>query len=219
MVRVAVLVDGFNFYHSIKNLIDDGLDQGLPVRWFDYRALANSFLHQLEHPGHKEIVQVHYFSALAHHKREGDPDHVKHHQNYIRALEHTNIKSHLHRFKPRHRECKECGEKIRFHEEKETDVAIASRLLEIVANDKADLIVMVTGDTDMVPAVGCAYEIAPSCRLWFAFPYKRKNGELARAVKGRGGSFSIGPSVYKACLFDDPFITARKKKIFKPKHW
>ncbi|MEX2579934.1 MAG: NYN domain-containing protein [Verrucomicrobiales bacterium] len=156
--RLSVFFDGFNVYHSIKAVIDDDLAQGDSVKWLNLAALSESFFHQIEADGRKEISEVHYFSALASHKLEEDSEHVKRHQTYLRALKAVGVQCHLHRFKKRHRDCKHCGKPVKFHEEKETDVALAAQLIQVFAQDTADVAVLVSGDTDMAPAVRTVFE-------------------------------------------------------------
>ncbi len=61
-------------------------------------------------------------------------------------------------------------------------VAIGSRLLEVVCRDLCDTVVLVTGDTDLVPAVSAARRLDANKRLGVLQPYGRANRELARAV-------------------------------------
>ncbi len=75
------------------------------------------------------------------------------HKTYIWCLEHSGVIVELHRFKKSLTFCQKCNQTFNRREEKETDVAIAARLLEILFLDKFDTVVLVTGDTDVVPAV------------------------------------------------------------------
>jgi uncharacterized LabA/DUF88 family protein len=61
------------------------------------------------------------------------------------------------------------------YEEKETDVAIASKLFEVLTNGACDTAVLVTRDTDLVPALGTAQRLFPNACILFAFPYGRAN--------------------------------------------
>ncbi len=72
----------------------------------------------------------------------------------------------------------------RHFEEKETDVAISIKMFEAFHLDDADTIVLVTGDTDLSPAAKMARNLFPTKRIWFLFPYKRKNKELAQIADG-----------------------------------
>jgi len=99
------------------------------------------------------LEDVFYFSALAHHRTIKDPKVVSRHQLYIKALESTGVKIELGRFKEKTLRCYSCNTPYIAHEEKETDVAIACKLMELFFVDACDIVVLVTGDTDLISAV------------------------------------------------------------------
>lgn len=102
------------------------------------------------------------------------------------------------------------------YEEKETDVAIAVKLLEIFVKDVCDTAVLVTGDTDLAPAVRTANQLFSGKKIIFAFPYKRKNQELAKLAPD---SFEIKKKQYVKHQFDDPFVLSDGTAIHKPAKW
>lgn len=59
----------------------------------------------------------------------------------------------LGRFRRRSRRCPICKKIYVAHEEKETDVAIAVRIVELAVSRGCECRVVVTGDTDILPAV------------------------------------------------------------------
>jgi len=61
-------------------------------------------------------------------------------------------------------------------------VAIATKLLELLFTNFCDTVVLVTGDTDVAPAVRSAQALFPKKNVCFAFPYRCKNKELAQLV-------------------------------------
>lgn len=99
---------------------------------------------------------------------------------------------------------------------KETDVAIAAKLLELFFLDKCDTAVLVTGDTDIVPAVKTAQRIFSNKSIAFLLSYKRHNKELAKLASQH---FEIKKETYPRHQFPDPFITPRGKSITKPATW
>jgi uncharacterized LabA/DUF88 family protein len=67
----------------------------------------------------------------------------------------------MHEFMPKDVTCGLCrGTEVR-HEEKRTDVALAVGLVEAILDDATDGCVLVTGDTDQVPALEFARRIRP----------------------------------------------------------
>jgi uncharacterized LabA/DUF88 family protein len=71
---------------------------------------------------------------------------------------------------------------VRRWEEKETDVAIGARLLELICKDMCDTAVLVTGDTDLVPAIRAARRLDPAKDIVALQPYRRVNRELSRCA-------------------------------------
>jgi uncharacterized LabA/DUF88 family protein len=173
MNRTSFLIDGFNLYHSVKTASHDlGLSGGR-THWLDIRSLCESFLHLIGN--NAQTSEIYYFSALAKHLENRKPDVTIRHKTYIRCLEHSGVIVELHRFKKNLTFCQKCNQTFNRREEKETDVAIAARLLEILFLDKCDTVVLVTGDTDVVPAVKTAQKIFPNKEIVFLMPYKRHN--------------------------------------------
>ena len=175
--RCLFLVDGLNLYHST---LDAERATGRPSRRLDVGALCRAYLHAL--PGRSRAEQVVLFSAVAHHREGRSPGTVARQLAYFADLEASGVHLRLGQFKAVSLVCPGCGRAFTGWEEKETDVAIGSRLLESVCCDICDTVVLVTGDTDLVPAVSTARRLDAGKRLAVLQPYRRANRELARSV-------------------------------------
>lgn len=214
MKRVSFLIDGFNLYHSLREM--ERLTKA-PVRWLDVKKLCEAYLHAVRSAvGERvELGSVTYFSALATHLIPTNPDVVTRHQTYVAALESTGVEVVLARFKEKTVTCPLCGGRFKRHEEKETDVALGLRLIELFATSACDTAVLMTGDTDLVPAIRTARRMYPECRAGVAFPFMRHNAEL-RAVADY--SFNIGQrDVQRAQL---PLqIVVNGRILTKPASW
>lgn len=208
MNRVIFLIDGFNVYHSA---IDAYYLLKLRVKWLNIHSLCSSLLPLISKDA--TLVDIYYFSAFAFHKN--DPDVIKRHENYINALKSTGIVPEMGRFKPKDITCPLRGKFIK-HEEKETDIAIASRLFEILHSDKCDTVVLVTGDTDLTPAVETCNSLFPVKSILFAFPYHRYNEELKLLAPP---SFRIHAKSYVRHQFPDPIPLPDGTTISKPSTW
>ena len=75
-----------------------------------------------------------------------------------------------------------CGGRFVGWEEKETDVAIGAKLLELICKDMCDTAVLLTGDTDLVPAIRAARRLDPAKDIVALQPYRRVNRELSRCA-------------------------------------
>lgn len=218
MNRTAFLIDGFNLYWSA---VDASADLGgQSTKWLDIHALCSSYLYAISKDA--SLQDVFYFSALAKHLEASDPGKVKRHRDFIECLEDSGVKVHLADFKrkPDNR-CYRCGHTWPQHEEKETDVALAAKLLELVATDACDTVVLMTGDTDLAPAVRtaqslCARDSFSNKDIRFALPYKRHNNILRQIAPK---SLRMGKERYAKYQFPDPYVLASGKKIPKPSSW
>lgn len=62
MNRVTFLIDGFNLYHSIRDL---GRYEKLHVKWLNIYSLCSSFLYLIGKDAN--LAEIYYFSAFADH--------------------------------------------------------------------------------------------------------------------------------------------------------
>lgn len=214
MIRTSFFIDGFNLYHSVKTASHDLGLGGVGTRWLDIRSMCESYLHLIDTTA--RLSEIYYFSALAKHLEARKPDVTVRHKTYIRCLENSSVIIELHRFKKNLTFCQKCSQTFNRREEKETDVAIATRMLEILFLDKCDTIVLLTGDTDVVPAVKTAQRIFPKKEIVFLMPYKRHNKELAVLASRHS---DISSQNYTNHQFPDPFVTKKQKQIYKPLSW
>jgi len=214
VLRTAYLIDGFNLYHSLKQASRDL--GGARVRWLNIEALCRSYLYLVNRQA--KLTEVYYFSALAKHLEATNADLTKRHRNYIECLESSGVIVELARFKPKSIRYKSntCYVEISRYEEKETDVAMAAKLFELFHLDLCDVAVLVTGDTDMAPAVKTAQRLFNNKTVCFAFPYKRKNRELAKLVPT---SWHINKNQYLQHQFVNPVKLAGGREIYKPPKW
>lgn len=211
MNKLIFLIDGFNVYHSILTL---QRQTRYCTKWLDLAALCKSYVHHFGKDA--KIESIYYFSALPHYLSSRKPDKIKRHQRYISCLESTNVIVELGRFKEKDVYCNKCRSMILKHEEKETDVAIAVNLLKIFFEDSCDTAVIISGDTDLSPAIRECKELFPNKKIIFIFPYARKNKELAMLAPR---SFTISKKQYIRYQFPNPVILANGQQIHKPPSW
>src|SRR3989339_1276121 len=139
MNRLIFLFDGFNVYHALQKH-----KKYHKYKWLDYAALAKAFAKKTD-----EIVSINYFTAYWTWKQ----DSYIRHQDYIAALKTRGVKVILGKYKERNRLCKNCNKEYIGHEEKQTDVNIAVYLIRGALLDEFDTAVLVTADSDLVPAI------------------------------------------------------------------
>lgn len=161
--RVLVYVDGFNFYNG---LMSAGWGH---LRWLDYHALLLRRIREGQ-----ELVALKFFTAMVNHQ----PEKVKRQRAYLLALEkHSGIEPIFGSFEKRDARCDKCGRWYRFHQEKRTDVAIATHLIADAYTNKFDIAYLVSADSDLVPAVEHVRSIGK--RIAMIDPPKRHSNELS----------------------------------------
>jgi uncharacterized LabA/DUF88 family protein len=211
MSTVTFLIDGFNLYHSVLRL---KRDTGFNTKWLDLASLCSSYIHLFGKGARLE--SIYYFSAIPYYLSQQDPAKIQRHQTYLKCLESTGIKVILGRFKEKDTYCPKCRSLFLKHEEKETDVSIGITLLELFFTEVCDFAVIVSGDTDLSPAVRKCQSLFLHKKIIFAFPYARKNKELSTLAPG---SFSINAKQYIRYQFPNPVILKDGQKIYKPASW
>jgi len=197
--RVSFLIDGFNFYHSLRNTSCS--------KWFDLNSLCSSQLHLFQ--GTAVLTEIYYFSALATHLKPRD---VKYHKTYIDALESTGIIPVLGKFKKKEVFCHACRRSLIKHEEKQTDVSIAVKILELFHLDKCDSIGIVSCDTDLIPAIKTAQELFPGKEIVVFFPKPNNSKELRTICQ----CYKL--KQYDKHIFSDT-INYKGRLIKKPPTW
>lgn len=199
MNRTTYLVDGFNLYHSLADAQRDY--HGAQTKWLDLASLCRRFLPLIAQArgATASLEEIWFFSAPPTHRSQ---EKQARHALYVDCLQETGVHVSMAQFKRA--------------KEKETDVAIAAKLFEICHTDAADSIVLVTGDTDLAPAVRMCLNLFPGKTLLFAFPYKRVNDELRILAPG---SFKIKAKTYFKHQFPDPLILQDGTTIAKPITW
>jgi hypothetical protein len=176
-------VDGFNLYHSIDALRDPTL------KWLDLRALAHSFLSIGD-----ELRGVVYFTAIA----DWSAEKARRHRSYIAALRARDVEIVLSRFQKVSKVCARWDRACPFREEKETDVALASRVLVDALTGVASKQVIVTADTDHVPMLRHVRSARPNAQLVLAVPPGRIS--RARALCLHATNYrEIQPGRLRAC--------------------
>jgi hypothetical protein len=133
----------------------------------------------------------------------------------LECLRSTGVRVELSRFKKKDIRCYYCNNIIIRHEEKETDVALAARLFESFYTDESDTVVIMSGDTDIAPAVRTAQKLFPEKTIAFAFPFGRKNKELAQLVLL---SFQINKKQYFKYQFPES-LEISGRILRKPTEW
>jgi uncharacterized LabA/DUF88 family protein len=199
--RVIVYVDGFNLYFG---MLDAGFDY---CKWLNINLLVNNLLQN-----NQTLVEIKYFTSRV----SNNPDKQKRQNTYLEALESVGVNIYYGNYQSDKLECRRCGNIWPTYNEKMTDVNIATQILIDAFQDKYDMAMLISGDSDLVPPIKSVHEIFKNKRVFVAFPPKRHNQSVALMAKG---SLTIG----RKKLVDSQFaieVTKRDGYILKkPKDW
>lgn len=83
-------------------------------------------------------------------------------------------------FKEKDRFCKNCKTYFKSHEEKQTDVNIAINIVKEAYEKSYDTAILVTNDTDLIPAIRMLKNAFPQKRIGILFPIDRWSSELSQ---------------------------------------
>jgi uncharacterized LabA/DUF88 family protein len=157
--RTVVYVDGFNLYYGVL--------KDSPHKWLNLER----FFCRLRQ--HDQIQRIRYFTARIF------GSHAANQEAYLLALETLpNVDIILGQFKAKQVECKvpacpNTGPRIfSTYEEKRTDVNIALWMLHDAQQGMCDRLVLVTGDSDLVPAICMVKEYYPEKEVIVYVPAK-----------------------------------------------
>lgn len=201
--KVIVYIDGFNFYHGMK---DKGWRK---YYWLDVVSFFEKFMKQ-----DQELLEVKYFSAPSLDDQKRDR------QNKFFQANKTNNKFILvlGKYFKKNISCFNCKKQIRQYEEKRTDVNIATQLILDVVKHKNDISILVTADSDLIPPLLALKDLDPNHKVLIFFPPKRFSNDLKNH-----SNFSIDLDRYetrfKDCQFNKTVELNNKTIIKKPEHW
>ncbi len=209
---MTFLVDGFNLHFSVRNA-ETALGTS-HLRWLDVSELLGSFLYLFGRDANLE--EIHFFTAIPGFLLETDPAALHGFRAYLQALAETGVHLHVADFKRKSLTCPHCGEEIDRYEEKETDVALGVKAIELLHLQTCDTLVTVSGDTDFAPAMRTAKRVFPAVQVCVAFPHARFNAELQQIADF---SFRIRAARYAEHQFPDPVRLSDGRVIRRPRDW
>jgi uncharacterized LabA/DUF88 family protein len=102
------------------------------------------------------------------------------------------------------------------NEEKKTDVNIAVALLDDAYDDRFDIAVVVSGDSDLAPPIVSVLNRFPEKRVVVAFPPRRQSSELRRVASA---AIPISEAKIRASRLPNPVILTSGHRLLAPRGW
>jgi uncharacterized LabA/DUF88 family protein len=213
--RTIVYIDGFNFYYGT-------LAQS-PYRWLDLELLAQR-LRPIE-----TIHRVKYFTAMVPGPTRGNQE------AYLKALStKPSVEIVMGNFKKKTVECSNpnCPGQSRTRrffktqEEKRTDVNIALHMLDDIYQGACSRIVLISGDSDLVPAIELVTARLSSVKVNVYIPVSihAQTGDRERSYKKELRTVSTTVREFPAqllphCLLPNPVILSDGSAVPMPVGW
>ena len=184
--RVIVYVDGFNFYYGLKN---HGWEK---YYWLDMVKFFEKFMRP-----NQELVAVKYFSA-----KPTDIEKGKRQDAFFQAnRQNLKFKLFLGKYLKKEIECFKCHHIIRTHEEKESDVRFATQIVADAYRQNCDVAIIVSADSDMIPAIELSYEV--NHKILIYFPPRQYSSNLAAMGIGNPLYLQHYEARFRQSLFPD----------------
>jgi uncharacterized LabA/DUF88 family protein len=148
-LRVHCFVDGFNLYHALDwfngGKTTEECHKYRKYKWISLRDLATCFV-----GGNEELVGVDLFTTVP----TSDVGKQMRHRCFIRAQECHGVNVTRGAFREKEVRCEAlCKGGFTIRIEKQTDVNIALKMLDLAYQDKFDKAILISGDTDLIPAI------------------------------------------------------------------
>lgn len=208
MKKVVFIIDGYNIYFALRRC---GLDD---YKWLDYEKLLGKFVKP-----DQELSKIIYCTTIC-----PDPEKGERHRIYIQALERTGmVKTVYGTYKERETECPICRRTYKKWTEKKTDVNIAVQLFDGAISDQFDIAILVTGDSDLTPALLVAKKRFSQKKFGLAIPPDRIRGTGSdypqELVAAASFHVYITPKMIKASLLPKEVMLKSGIQITCPKKW
>ena len=181
MERVTVYVDGLNFYYGLISRMKSDSDWK-KFYWLDIVKFFDHFVQR-----NQTLQKVYYFTtppniieksnrqaALfeANHIINGDKFHVIYGKYYEKSIF-----------------CRNCRQYTSIPEEKRTDVNISVQMMRDCAQNKTDVLILVTADSDLVPPLEVISDDYPNKKIKLFFPPTKHSYDLKSFIQTNGGQF------------------------------
>ncbi|HEY9724204.1 MAG TPA: NYN domain-containing protein [Oscillatoriaceae cyanobacterium] len=173
--RVIAYIDGFNMYFGLRE------KKWRKYYWYDPSALVRN----LAKPDQQVAVVKFFTSRVVENQAQQKRQSV--YLDALRALGCCELIYGQYLSKPQ--QCSKCGYVGVFFHEKKTDVNIAVEMLADAFEDRYDVAMLISGDSDLASPIERIRRLFPKKRVVVAFPPGRKSEHLAKLAHG---SFMIG---------------------------
>ena len=211
--RVTFYVDGFNFYYGLKT--KKRIDRNwLRAYWIDVVKLFSQFLSP-----NQTLEKVIYFTASPLNQDKNTRQGAF--LNANKLLNGNKFELVRGKYLKKIIECPNCKYAISRPEEKKTDVNIAIRMIGDCVDDKTDVIVLVSGDSDLLPPLEFIRQKYPQKKIRVYFPPTIFSLDLKNNVKNSNGKIVFLENNFNKFLNSSmPDVVTKDSKTYTiPAKW
>lgn len=207
MNKVIFFIDGFNLYHALDYLqTDKDHNRYRKYKWLNLEKICHYYL------GNDKLEEVYYFTTLA----TWNKDKAARHKIYIKALEQVGVKVIYGEFKRKTVYCRLCHRTFDTFEEKQTDVNIALKLFEMAVQDRYDRAIIISGDTDLLPAIKTVRITFPNKQIGVVLPIGKRSEDMKNNTDFH---FKMREHQLADSQFDDVVKLSDNSQIERPLNW
>ena len=141
---------------------------------------------------------------------------VARHKSYAEALRTVDVEPIFGAFRRKDLKCRVCYKRYKTYEEKQTDVNIAIKLFETAIADSWDTACIVSGDSDLTPAIKAIKKTFSIKQIGVIIPIGRRAEELKAVTDFHR---KIKEKHLRTCQFDDEIDISGGRKIIRPETW
>jgi uncharacterized LabA/DUF88 family protein len=202
MQRVIAYVDGYNLYHGLR-------EKGWKwFYWLNIQAMVQNLLKP-----NQELVSTKYFTTVV--KRP--PDKRNRQAAFLEALQTlSDFKIFYGHWLSNPVTCRKCGHTYEAYHEKMTDVNIAVELMSDASQNRLDMALLVSADSDLVGPVKAIGGLFPQKRVVIAFPPARYSSALKAVAHGYT---RIARNVMSNSVFPDKVVKRDGFVLARPLEW
>ncbi|MCC6546054.1 NYN domain-containing protein [Candidatus Sumerlaeota bacterium] len=199
----AFFIDGFNLFYGMRQA------QWKRLYWLDLYSLCYVL------NGYSAATHIEYFTAMI--KPGSDKQKSARQISYIDALSSTpSVKITRGQYLSKTKTCRMCSATWNIEEEKQTDVNIAVSILENAALGKYDKGYIISGDSDLEPAISSVKRLYPAIEMHVVFPPCR----VSKLLRISANSDRIlDHEILSRCQFPDTVTTSSGFVVSRPSDW
>ena len=202
MEHIITYIDGFNLYHGLRS------KYGRKFIWLDIENLSQQLLQNGQN-----LERVKYFTAMI---RDNPPKEFRQ-KTYISALSTlSKVEIYYGKYLVNQHKCPNCNHVENIPSEKMTDVNIATHLMTDAFNNKYDVAIVISADSDLSGPIKMVRQLFSSKKIVVAFPPDRVSFDLKQFSTAY--TF-IGRRKFETSQLPNEITLKDGTKLYRPNSW